>query len=69
MKRRGKILGSEQRANLQMIRCEVPLAEIFGYSTTLRSLTSGRGNYSMQFGKYEQVPKNIAETVIAAVKK
>jgi len=47
----------------------VPLAEMFGYSTTLRSLTSGRGNYSMQFGKYEQVPKNISETVIAAVKK
>jgi elongation factor G len=69
MKRRGKILGSEQRAKLQMIRTEVPLAEIFGYSTTLRSLTSGRGNYSMQFGKYEQVPKNISETVIAAVKK
>ena len=49
-----------------MVRAYVPLAEMFGYSTDLRSKTQGRGNYSMFFDKYEQVPKNVQEKVLAA---
>ena len=49
-----------------MVRAFVPLAEMFGYSTDLRSKTQGRGNYSMFFEKYEPVPKNVQEKVLAA---
>lgn len=64
--RRGKIEGMEARAGAQVIRAFVPLAEMFGYATTLRSRSQGRGNYSMLFDHYDEVPKNIAEAVIGA---
>ena len=62
--RRGRIEGMENRHGAQVIDAIVPLAEMFGYATALRSTTQGRGNYSMQFDCYEQVPKNIAEKVL-----
>lgn len=66
--RRGKIQSMEKRGNAQVIRAEVPLAEMFGYATDLRSKTQGRATYTMQFGHYEDVPKGIADTIIAKVK-
>ncbi len=65
--RRGKIQAMEKRGNTQVIRALVPLAEMFGYATDLRSMTQGRGNYTMQFERYEEVPKNISEEIIAKV--
>ncbi|MDD4572314.1 MAG: elongation factor G [Clostridia bacterium] len=62
--RRGRIEGMEARNGLQVIRGFVPLAEMFGYATDLRSRTQGRGTYVMQFSHYEEVPKNVAEEVI-----
>ncbi len=62
-KRRGKILGMEKRGTTQTIRAEVPLSEMFGYATDLRSLTQGRATFTMTFEKYEEVPKHIAEQV------
>ena len=53
-------------ASGKMVRAFVPLSEMFGYSTDLRSRTQGRGNYSMFFDKYEQVPKNVQEKVLSA---
>ena len=64
--RRGRIEGMEDIGGGKMIRGFVPLAEMFGYSTDLRSRTQGRGNYSMFFEKYEQVPKSVQEKVLAA---
>ncbi|EGO64225.1 elongation factor G [Acetonema longum] len=66
--RRGRIEGMESRAGVQAIKSFVPLSEMFGYSTDLRSKTQGRGNYSMEFDHYEEVPKNIADTIVAKVK-
>ncbi|MCL6600742.1 MAG: elongation factor G [Alicyclobacillus macrosporangiidus] len=63
--RRGRIEGMDQRANARVIRGYVPLAEMFGYSTSLRSRTQGRGTFSMEFHSYEEVPKNIAQEIIA----
>jgi len=63
--RRGRIEGMEAVSGAQIIRAMVPLAEMFGYATTLRSRTQGRGNYSMHFDHYEEVPKTIAETIVA----
>lgn len=63
--RRGRIEGMEARANSQVIRGFVPLSEMFGYATDLRSSTQGRGTYTMQFAHYEEVPKNIAEGIIS----
>ncbi len=63
--RRGRIEGMEPRAGTQAIRGFVPLSEMFGYATDLRSRTQGRGTYVMQFAHYEEVPKNIAEGIIA----
>jgi len=63
--RRGRIEGMEPRAGAQVIRGYVPLAEMFGYATDLRSRTQGRGVYTMQMSHYEEVPKNIAEKIIA----
>jgi elongation factor G len=63
--RRGKVEGMEPRAGAQVIRGYVPLAEMFGYATDLRSKTQGRGNYVMQFSHYEPVPKNLADEIIA----
>jgi elongation factor G len=65
--RRGHILHQEPRAGVQVIKARVPLSEMFGYSTTLRSKTQGRGNYTMQFASYEQVPRNVSEEIIAKV--
>jgi elongation factor G len=62
--RRGKIGGMTQRGEAQVVAADVPLAEMFGYSTTLRSMTQGRAVYTMQFDHYEEVPKNIAEQII-----
>jgi elongation factor G len=62
--RRGRVEGMEPRAGAQVIRANVPLAEMFGYATDLRSKTQGRGNYVMQFDHYEEVPKNIADTIV-----
>jgi len=62
--RRGRIEGMEARANAQAIRAMVPLSEMFGYSTVLRSRTQGRGNYSMEIDHYEEVPKFISEEII-----
>ena len=66
--RRGRIEGMEARNGAQSIRAFVPLAEMFGYATDLRSKTQGRGNYSMEFDHYEDVPKNIAEAIVAKVR-
>ena len=64
--RRGRIEGMDDIGGGKMVKAYVPLAEMFGYSTDLRSKTQGRGNYSMFFKKYEQVPKNVQEKVLAA---
>ena len=63
--RRGRIEGMEARNGAQVINAFVPLSEMFGYSTDLRSKTQGRGNYSMEVSYYDEVPKNIAEAIIA----
>ncbi|MDW7651510.1 MAG: elongation factor G [Bacillota bacterium] len=62
--RRGRIEGMDPRMGSQVIRAKVPLAEMFGYATELRSRTQGRGTYSMEFAHYEDVPKNIATEII-----
>jgi elongation factor G len=61
--RRGKVEGMEQRGNAQAVRAQVPLAEMFGYATDLRSRTQGRATYTMQFDSYQQVPQSIAEEI------
>jgi elongation factor G len=66
--RRGRVEGMDDIGGGKMVKAYVPLAEMFGYSTDLRSKTQGRGNYSMFFEKYEQVPKNVQEKVLAAKK-
>ena len=66
--RRGRVEGMEDIGGGKMVKAFVPLAEMFGYATDLRSKTQGRGNYSMFFEKYEQVPKNVQEKVLAAKK-
>ena len=63
--RRGRVEGSEIRGNAQVVKGMIPLAEMFGYATTLRSATQGRGTFSMTFDHYEDVPKSIAEEIIA----
>ncbi|MGI1691954.1 elongation factor G, partial [Thermoanaerobacter uzonensis] len=62
--RRGRVEGMEARAGAQVIRAFVPLAEMFGYATDLRSKTQGRGTYTMQFHHYEEVPKNITDQIL-----
>jgi len=63
-RRRGQVQGMEQRGNAQAISAFVPLAEMFGYATDLRSTTQGRATYTMQFERYDEVPTNIAEKVV-----
>ena len=63
--RRGRIQGMDARAGAQVITAQVPLAQMFGYSTDLRSRTQGRATYTMHFDHYEEVPRNIAEELIA----
>ncbi len=62
--RRGRVEGMELRATAQVIKAKVPLAEMFGYATDLRSITQGRATYTMQFAHYEKAPKNIAKELI-----
>ena len=62
--RRGKIMGMENKGVITVVRAFVPLAEMFGYATTLRSLTQGRGTFIMKFSHYEEVPQHIAEKII-----
>ncbi|ERN51050.1 elongation factor G [Alkalihalophilus marmarensis] len=62
--RRGRVEGMEARGNAQTVKAFVPLAEMFGYATSLRSRTQGRGTYSMFFDHYEEVPKSVAEEII-----
>ena len=64
-RRRGTIMGMDNRGTMVVVRGHVPLAEMFGYVNELRSMTSGRANYSMEFSHYDPVPKNIAETIVA----
>ncbi len=62
--RRGRIEGMEPRLGSQVIRSKVPLSEMFGYATELRSRTQGRGTYSMEFANYEELPKSLATEII-----
>jgi elongation factor G len=64
--RRGKVGGMTERAGARVIEASVPLGEMFGYSTTLRSMSQGRAVYSMQFGHYEEVPKSVAEQIMSS---
>jgi elongation factor G len=66
--RRGRIESMERRGNLQVIKSKVPLSDMFGYATDLRSKSQGRATYTMQFDHYEEVPKSISESIIAKVK-
>lgn len=66
--RRGKIEGLNARKDAQVIKCKVPLSEMFGYSTQLRSMTQGRAIYTMQFAFYEEVPQSIADQIVEKVK-
>ena len=63
--RRGQVTGSEPRGNAVAINAFVPLANMFGYINTLRSMSSGRAQFSMQFDHYEPVPKQVADEVVA----
>jgi len=63
--RRGKVEGMEQRGNSHIVRAQVPLSDMFGYATDLRSRTQGRATYSMQFAAYNEVPESIAKEIIA----
>jgi elongation factor G len=65
--RRGHLEGTEVRGTTQIIKSSVPLSEMFGYATELRSRTQGRGSFTMHFSRYEEVPKNIAEEIITRV--
>ncbi|HLO69021.1 MAG TPA: elongation factor G [Holophaga sp.] len=66
--RRGRIENMEDRAGVKVVTSQVPLAEMFAYSTSLRGMTQGRGNYTMQFSHYDEAPRNVAEEVIAKVR-
>jgi elongation factor G len=66
--RRGHINGMNPRGNMQVVTADVPLSQMFGYSTDLRSKTQGRATYTMQFSKYEQVPRNIEEEIIVKMR-
>ncbi len=66
--RRGKVDGVEPKGELQVVNAKVPLAELFGYATALRSITQGRANYTMQFSHYQEAPPNIAKEIISKTK-
>ena len=63
-KRRGRVEGQEPRGNALAVKASVPLSEMFGYATDLRSNTQGRATYTMQFDSYDEVPPNIAEKIV-----
>ena len=64
MQRRGIIVGSEETEGFSKLEAEVPLAEMFGYSTTLRSATQGKAEFSMEFARYSNAPNNVTEELI-----
>ena len=66
--RRGKILGTESDGSYQVIRAQVPMAELYKYATLLRSLTQGRGMHESRVSHYEEVPRELAEKVVAAAR-
>lgn len=68
-KRRGRILGMDQVDGMQQVAAEAPLAEMFKYATDLRSMTQARGSFSMRFERYEEVPGNVSEKIIANAKR
>ena len=63
--RRGMIQETGERGNAKTIQAEIPLATMFGYATALRSLTQGRASFSMEMGHYAQIPRNVAEEIVA----
>jgi elongation factor G len=65
--RRGRIEGMELRGTTQIIKSMAPLSEMFGYATSLRSRTQGRGSFTMHFGRYEEVPASLAEEIVSKV--
>jgi elongation factor G len=65
--RRGRITHIESRGELQIIDAYVPLSEMFGYATELRSITQGRGTYNMEFDRYEPAPKNVTDLIVARI--
>jgi len=66
--KRGRILGMEPVGSMQMVRAQVPQGEMFTFATELRSLTQGRGSYSMEYAHYEELPEHLAQNVIAEAK-
>jgi elongation factor G len=66
--RRGRIEAMDQRGSDRIVKAQVPLAEMFGYATELRSRTQGRATYTMQFSSYQEVPRSIADDVVATVR-
>jgi elongation factor G len=66
--RRGRVGGMEQRGNSQVVRAQVPLSEMFGYATDLRSRTQGRATYTMQFHSYQQTPNSVQDEIVARVR-
>ena len=67
-RRRGHLEGMDSRAGAQVVNAKVPLSEMFGYVTALRTITSGRATSTMEFAEYQPAPKNIAESVIEKIK-
>ena len=67
--RRGRIMGMESEDGMQVIVAEVPQAEVFKYSSELRSMTGGRGSFEMSFNRYEIVPSNVAQKIVAEAAK
>src|SRR5438876_620299 len=67
--RRAQVGGMERRGDSQAIHATVPLSEMFGYATSLRSMTRGRGTFTMEFAHYDQVPRNVAEKVLSGERK
>jgi elongation factor G len=66
--RRGRVGGMEARGATQVVNAQVPLSEMFGYSTDLRSRTQGRATYTMQFSEYQEVPASISEEIVKRVR-
>jgi elongation factor G len=66
--RRGRIETMDQRGQDRIVKAQVPLAEMFGYATDLRSKTQGRATYTMQFASYQETPQSIAEEIVATVR-
>lgn len=63
--RRGRVMGSEDRFGAQVVLAEVPLAEMFGYTTALRSMTQGRASASMEFEEYREVPQSVQDAIVS----